>query len=166
MSHNIVPTFVFWIFRFPRGLEILYWTFFNSPFHVDFKNIQLFIILWNMDRDIGKILQGGHFKIQHFNYCLFKHVSTYELSWALMSSHKHSFWLIRTHMHSWVWCYYAISSHECWSMPMAPCSWLLLSSHECALIHGAYFLSVHGCSWMLMSNFEHSWAPITTNAHS
>ena len=54
--------FWFWISRLPWGLEIPSWTFFNSPFRVDFKNIQFFIIRWNMDRDICKILHGGDFK--------------------------------------------------------------------------------------------------------
>ena len=33
-----------WIFRLPRGLESLSWTFFNSPFCVDFKNVHFYII--------------------------------------------------------------------------------------------------------------------------
>ena len=45
VSHNTVSTFVFGIFQFPRGVEIPSWTFFNSPFCVDFKIIQFFIIL-------------------------------------------------------------------------------------------------------------------------
>ena len=59
VSRKTLATFVFWISRLPRGLEIPYWTFFNSPFPVDFKNIYFFIIRWNMDRDISKIWLGG-----------------------------------------------------------------------------------------------------------
>ena len=44
VSRNIVPTFVFLISRPPEHLEISSWTFFNSPFHVDFKTIQFVII--------------------------------------------------------------------------------------------------------------------------
>ena len=40
VSSKTVVTFVFWISRLPRGLKIPYWTFFNSPFRVDFRNIQ------------------------------------------------------------------------------------------------------------------------------
>ena len=40
---------------------------------------------------------------------------------------------------------------------MAPCSWLLLSSHECSLLHGAKLRRVHGCSWVINGNQEHSW---------
>ena len=58
MSHNTVSTFVFWIFRLPRGLEILSWTFFNSPYRVDSKDTQFCIIWWNMDQDMCKILPG------------------------------------------------------------------------------------------------------------
>ena len=44
VSHNTVSTFVFWISRLPRGLEIQSWPFSNSPFRADFKNIHFFII--------------------------------------------------------------------------------------------------------------------------
>ena len=62
VSQKTVPTFVLWISRLPRGLEIPSWTFFNSPFCVDFKNVQFSIIWWNLHWDISKLLQGGHFK--------------------------------------------------------------------------------------------------------
>ena len=62
VSHNTVYTFVFWISWLPIGIEIPSWTFFNSPFRVDFENIHFFIIQWNLDRDIGKILWGDHIK--------------------------------------------------------------------------------------------------------
>ena len=66
VSHNTVSTSVFWISLLPIGVEIPSWTFFNSPFCVNFENIQFFIIRWNLDRDIGKILRGDHFKSQLF----------------------------------------------------------------------------------------------------
>ena len=62
VSLKTVATFIYWISWLPRGLEIPSWTFFNSPFCVHFRNIQLFIIRWNMKRDIGKILLGEDFK--------------------------------------------------------------------------------------------------------
>ena len=40
---KILAQLCFWISKLPRGLEIPYWTFFNSPFCVDFRNIQFFI---------------------------------------------------------------------------------------------------------------------------
>ena len=58
VSHNIAYTFVFEFL----GIEIPSWTFFNSPFRVNSENIQFFIILWNLDQDIGKVLQGDNFK--------------------------------------------------------------------------------------------------------
>ena len=66
VCHNIVYTFVFWIYQLPRGLQIPSWTFFNSPFCVDFKNIQFFIIWLNMDWYITKILEGSHLKLTSF----------------------------------------------------------------------------------------------------
>ena len=62
VSLKTVAIFIFWISRLPRGLDIPCWTFFNSPFCVDFKNIQFSIIWWHLNQDISKILQGGHFK--------------------------------------------------------------------------------------------------------
>ena len=44
------------------GCPIPSWTFFNSPFQVDFKAIQFVIIWGNLDRDIAKILKGSHLK--------------------------------------------------------------------------------------------------------
>ena len=62
VSSKGVYAFDFQISRAPRGLEIPSWAFFNSPFSVDFENIQ-FVIFWlNLDRDIRKILQGCNFK--------------------------------------------------------------------------------------------------------
>ena len=62
VSSKGVYAFVFRISRLPRGLETPSWAIFNSPFCVDFENIQVFIIWLNLERDIGKILQGGDFK--------------------------------------------------------------------------------------------------------
>ena len=62
MSSKGVYAFDFQISRPPRGLEIPSWAIFNSPFSVDFENIQFFIFWLNLDQDIGKILQGGDFK--------------------------------------------------------------------------------------------------------
>ena len=39
VSTKTVYTFVYWISRLPTGLEIPSWTFFNSPFCLDFRNI-------------------------------------------------------------------------------------------------------------------------------
>ena len=63
VSRKTVPVFVF---RLLSGLEIPSWTFFNSHFRVDFKNVIFYIIWCNLDRDIGKILQGHHFKSNFF----------------------------------------------------------------------------------------------------
>ena len=62
VSLKTVPTFVLGICQLPRGLEIPSWTFSNSPFRVEFKNIHFYIIWLNLDRDIAKILGGSHFK--------------------------------------------------------------------------------------------------------
>ena len=56
-----------------------------------------------------------------------------------------------------LWC------HDCSWVRMsalslvAPCSWLLLNSDECSLLHGTKFLRAHGCSWVFNGNQEHSW---------
>ena len=134
VSLKTVATFIYWISRLPRGLEIPSWTFFNSPYCVDFRNIQYFIIWWNMDRDMGEILQGGDFKSQHFVF-IFEWSSS-----ALMSI------VLWRHKRSWV----LMSSHDL----MAPYSWLILNSHECSLLHG---MNVHGCWCVLMDNQDHSW---------
>ena len=62
MSSKGVYAFVFRISRLPRGQEIPSWAIFNSPFSVAFENIQIVILWLNLERDIGKILQGGDFK--------------------------------------------------------------------------------------------------------
>ena len=45
VSRNIVSTFVLLISRPQKDLEAPSWTFFNSPFNVDFKTIR-FAIIW------------------------------------------------------------------------------------------------------------------------
>ena len=54
--------FFFQIFRLPTSLEIPSCAIFNSPFCVDFENVQFVIFWFNLDQDIGKILQGSDFK--------------------------------------------------------------------------------------------------------
>ena len=44
VSSKTRSTFVFRISRLPLSLEISSWTFLNSPFRVDFKNVLFFII--------------------------------------------------------------------------------------------------------------------------
>ena len=107
------------ISRLPRGLEIPSWTFFNSPFRVDFKNVHFYIIWWNLDWDIGKILQGHHFKsILKFGI---KHLSTHETQKALMSTPEH-----------W-WC------HGIMLLSVPQCLWVLLNANECPwVLIGAY----------------------------
>ena len=90
-----------------------------------------------------------------------KPFSTHDLSWALRSSQKSSCMLTHVHPQALVsmvlWCY-----EHSWVLMsaqslMAPCSWLLLSSHECSLLYGAKLMSVYGCSWVFNGNQEHSW---------
>ena len=52
----------------PKQLKFPSWTFFNCPYHVDFKTIQFGIICWNFEWDIAKILKGSHFKNQYFMF--------------------------------------------------------------------------------------------------
>ena len=65
VSQKKRPTLVLLISQLSRGLEIPSWTFFNSPFRVESKNVYFFIIWWYLDQDIGKILEGRHFKRKH-----------------------------------------------------------------------------------------------------
>ena len=62
VSRNTVYTFVLLISRPPKHLKVPSWTFFNSPFCVDFKTIKFVIIWCNFDWDITKILKGSHWK--------------------------------------------------------------------------------------------------------
>ena len=45
VSHNIVYTFGLLVSGPPKHLEVPSWTFFNSPFYVDFRTIQ-FVMIW------------------------------------------------------------------------------------------------------------------------
>ena len=107
-----------------------------------------------------------------FVYYSIKHVSTYGPSWALMSSHKCSFWLISTHEHSWVWCFGAISAHESWLMPMAPwrhahdCSLALMSAHWSVVPIFWVFMAAYECSWAIMSIYEPSVPQMHTHKQS
>ena len=60
-----------------------------------------------------------------------------------------------------------MSAHECWwalhaPCPMAPCSWLLLSSNQCSLLHGV-FMAAQVYSWAIMSTLEHPLALMRTH---
>ena len=56
VSSKRVYAFAFKISWLPRGLENPSWAIFNSPFCLDFENVQFVIFWFNLDRDIGKIL--------------------------------------------------------------------------------------------------------------
>ena len=146
VSRKTVSTFVFWISRLPRALKIPSWTFFKSPFCVDLKNIQFFIIWWTLDWYIRQILQGGHFKSKHFSFIVLSTMSalmsSHDFLWVLISTHQWSWALLSTLEHSWVWCYCAHCAHGL----LVPYPWLLLSSHEYSLIHETELISVHGYS--------------------
>ena len=151
VSTKTVSTFVFWISRLPKGLEISSWTFFNCPFRVDFKNIRFYIIWWNLARDICKILLGGNFKNQHFLFIFWwssalTHMSFHELSCmspyvffsAPMSTHERSQTPLITSENQWVWCLCTMSTHEC-SLRLGIMiisaylhKWSLLSAYECS----------------------------------
>ena len=84
-------------------------------------------------------------------------------SWALMSPHECFSVHISARWHSWAFMSMVLWHHQSLGMlmrahdPIAPRSWLLLSSYECSLLHGAKLMSVHGCSWVLMAVHECSW---------
>ena len=60
VSGKTEHTFLLLVYQLLRGLEIPSWTFFNSRFYEDFKNINQFIIWWNQDRYFAILLQGSH----------------------------------------------------------------------------------------------------------
>ena len=75
-----------------------------------------------------------------------------------MSPHECLSALVSNHQHSWAFISMLLWHHHSLGMLMsAPCSWRLLSSHECSLFHGTKLTSVHGCSWVLMAVHECSW---------
>ena len=113
-----------WISRLPWGLESPSWTFFNSPFRVDFKNVHFCIIWWNLDWDIGKILQGHDFKSTFFCLILNEYLSTHNPQWALKSTRKCSIALIGTEEHWRVLCHGTSNYLEC--------SRGFIWSHECS----------------------------------
>ena len=82
VSHNIVSTFVLLNSWPPKHLEVPSWTFFNSPFRVDFRTIQFAIIWWNLVQDIAMILKGSHFKNNSF---IFTELQT----WTLRNTEEH-----------------------------------------------------------------------------
>ena len=93
----------------PRGLQNLSWVFFNSPFHVHFRNIQDFIIWWNLDRDNGKIVEGSHFINQYFSFITVARKwplripqEHHDCTWALMTTHGNSGALRSAYAWSWV----------------------------------------------------------------
>ena len=139
----------------PSGLDIPSWTFFNSPFCIDFKTSQFVMIWWNFDRDIAKILKESHFKNQHL---LFINESrtwtlriTQEYSGALKSTHEQSWALVSTDMYGakalWVGMAPWHQAHKCSLLlmsavgAMVPCSWVLMATYE--------------CSWILMNAYEY-----------
>ena len=51
----------------PSGPAIKFWTFFNSLFSGEFKNVPGFIILPIYQQDIAQLLCGTQIKNQHFS---------------------------------------------------------------------------------------------------
>ena len=98
-----------------------------------------------------------------------KQFSTHDLLWALLSSHRRSCVLMSTHKHLWVWCYGAMSAHECWLTLIASwhhahvCSWALMSAH-CSMVPSSWLLmsAANEQSWALMSPHKPSWALISS----
>ena len=167
MSPNTISTFVLLISWLPRGLDITSWTVLNSPYPVDFKNVQFFFtILWNMGQGIGKIL--------HFCF-LYEAVH----SWALMSIHE--CWYAPMgqwrHAHDYSWGLMSAHTH----CSMAPSLWLFISAaneQTLALTNtnkqpGAA-MNTHELGtmeqWALMRAQEQSWAwcheAMSTHKHS
>ena len=146
VSTKTVSTFVFWISRLPKGLEISSWTFFNCPFRVDFKNIRFFIIWWNLAGDICKILWVGHFKNQHFLFIFGSSTST------LMNSHELLGALMCTYLR--LWPHMSIHKYSAMS-PIVP-----MSANECSWPHGTMLITAHELSWVLIVTWnqahEHS----------
>ena len=66
MSSSTVYAFWFLISRHSEGPESNGWTFFYSPFNVDFKNVLDFVIWPRLDWDIAKLLPDAKNKNQHF----------------------------------------------------------------------------------------------------
>ena len=147
VSTKTVSTFVFWISRLPDDLEIPSWTFFNCPFRANFKNIQLFIIWWNLAGDICKILWGGHFKNQHFLFIFGSsasaHMSSHELSWALMCTYLRLWALMSVHRHPW-----SLLRTNGYGA-FAP--WALMSAHYALALWSSVLICTNDRFWVLMS---------------
>ena len=147
VSMKTVHSFVFWISWLPTGLEIPSSTYFNCPFHADFKSFHFFIICWNLDWNICEILQGGHFK--SFIFCWIKHLNSHEHYWAVRSIYECSWALMGTQEQLSVCCHGNMSAIEC--------RWVLMvvrhHAHEYLWLLMIAF--VH--SRVLMSVYEHSW---------
>ena len=136
VSTKTVSTFVFWISRLPKGLEIPSRTFFNCPFRVDFKNIRFSIIWWNLAGDICKILWGVHFKNQHFLSIFGSSAS------AHMSSHELLCAPLCTYLRLWL----LMSIHKYGAMSPI----VLMSANECSWPHGTMLITAHELSWVLI----------------
>ena len=121
VSHNTVSTFVFLIPWLPRGVEIPSWTFFNSPFCVDFDIIQFFIILWNSDQWQNTTRRSFE-KLTFFVYCTIEQFVTHELLWALKSTHVRSWALMSTHKYG------------------AMAQWAIKSNDEYPWLHGTMLM--------------------------
>ena len=153
MSQKKRPTLVLMISPLSRLLEIPSWTFFNSPFRVESKNVHIFIIWWYLDRDIAKILGCSHFDIQYFLFI------TESSKWSLRSDHEHPLALMSTHEQLWIWGDGTISDHK-WSwhhysmfMKAPACLWMILVPRKPA----------PECSWAVMSTNECSKAPMSAH---
>ena len=160
----------------PRGIEISSWTFFNSPFCADLKNIQFYIIWWNLDWDIVKILEGGHLKSQHFSLIVESFtlalMSNNEPLWQFMTNYEYLLALIVTQERSRIWSHGTVTTIESswvlvalWPQDHA-CQWALMRAHESLIVP----MSAHFYSWMLMAPWSHayecSWLIMTIHTHS
>ena len=143
--------FVLWISRLPRGLKIPSWTFFNSPFRVEFENIQVFIIWWNLDWDICKLLQGGQFNHKYFVYFLIKRLSSNEYYGAVLSAHKRSVAFLDTKEQLRESCHGTMSTFECsWVLPAAVLVSPVAHFSEIAKLELLKILTISVNSWSLV----------------
>ena len=185
MFTKTCPVFLFWISGLPRGVEISSWTFSNIPFCIDLKNIQFYIIWWNLDRDIVKILEGDHLKSQHFSLIVESFtlalMSNNEPLWQFMTNYKHLLALIGTQEHSRVWFHGAMTTLESsWAlMALWPQDhawpWALMRAHESSRVPmSTHFYSwmlmapwshAYECSWLIMSIHKHSWVFMSIHEH-
>ena len=131
------------------------WTFFNCPFHKDFKIIQFAIIWWDLDQDLAKILKGSHCKNQHFSFI------TESRTWTLRITQEYSGALKSTHEHSWV----LVSTDKYGSKAL----WVVMApwhqAHKCSLALMIAVGTMVPCSWVLMATCECSWILMNANEH-